>query len=96
MFPSRHQALVDHLRRIVSSSVDVDALLDHRVTARTQGLASLVSARLYLRLRAVRRCRHVEIDCFRSSQKSGRGAAEEGEGGSGKDGERVVGLSWPV
>jgi hypothetical protein len=51
MFPACHEPLVDDLRGIVSSCINVHALLDYRVAACTQSLASLVSARLYLRCR---------------------------------------------
>jgi hypothetical protein len=50
MFSASHKALVDHLGSIVSSSIDVYALLDYRVAACSQRLARLVSAWLYLRL----------------------------------------------
>jgi len=44
-----HQALVDHLRSIVATGVDVYTLLDDGVRARAEGLARLVSARLHYR-----------------------------------------------
>ncbi len=45
---ARHQALVNHLRCIVTPGVDVDALLDNRVGSCAEGLADLVSAGLDL------------------------------------------------
>lgn len=35
MFPPSHQPLVDHLRSIVLTSIDVHAFLDDRVGARS-------------------------------------------------------------
>lgn len=50
VFSTSHKPLVDHLCSIVSPSVNVYALFDHRVTTRTQCLPRLVSAWLYLGL----------------------------------------------
>lgn len=48
VFASGHQPLVDDLRRVVSSCVNVHALFDNRVTACAERLPRLVSAWLYL------------------------------------------------
>ena len=42
MLPPRHEPLIDNLRGIVSSRVDMDAFLHHRVRPSAQGLARFV------------------------------------------------------
>ena len=59
MFASCHEALVNHLCGIVAPRVDMYAFLDNTVRARSECLASLVPARLDLRLRL----RHPGLSC---------------------------------
>lgn len=61
MFPPGHETLVDDLRRIIATGIDVHTFLHNRVRTSAQCLSGLVSARLNLRLLTARGlCRHCE------------------------------------
>lgn len=61
MLSPGHETLVDDLRRIIATGIDVHTFLHNRVRTSAQCLSGLVSARLNLRLLTARGlCRHCE------------------------------------
>ena len=63
MFSPGHEALVDNLGGIVPPRVDVYALLDHGVTARTQRFPRLIPTGLDLGLGLRSMCTGAAVGC---------------------------------
>ena len=81
MFPSLHHPLIDDLRRIVSSRVDMHTLFDHRIASSPQRLSCLVPTRLDLGLcylPALRIGGHIEGEKV-LRRKEGRHGLEKGQ-----------------
>lgn len=93
MFAAGHEFLVYDLGGVITTGVDVDALLDDRVGAGTQGLAYLVATGLYLRAwfagRAI-----IGVACGSVHCRGRREAGGEEEGGVRGKGGYTMAKDW--
>ena len=77
MFPPLHHPLIDDLRRIVSPSIDMYTLFDHRIASSTQSLPCLIPTWLDLGLYCLLALRHgCHIEGEKKLRRKGKAGTE--------------------